>query len=206
VEHFTKKAGERGVRQAVHASSCTLQVRAGRGELYIPAQLISSNSRWHDGWFYLRNDDNRLPKFSRQVLMLRKDNWSYGVVEDDKPKLQPLLDELRRLRLCGLSVGMVAAVFHHRRVLSLMQRRLWLDEMMSGVSLEGSRMSHETLPLDEVTRRVRWMVGSFRQEDIDRVPMQLSQRFEPLVSTILLVPCSPLSLGLVDLKLIEFVM
>jgi hypothetical protein len=46
--------------------------------------------------------------------------------------------------------------------------------MMSGVLLEGSRMSHETLPLNEVTRRVRWMVGSFRQEDIDRVLMRLS--------------------------------
>jgi hypothetical protein len=52
-----------------------------------------------------------------------------------------------------------------------MQRRLWLDENTPGVSLEGSRMSHETLPLDEVARRTRWMVGSFRQEDIDRVPM-----------------------------------
>jgi hypothetical protein len=37
-------------------------VRAGRGDLYISAQLISSNSGWHDGWFYLRND--YLPSFS----------------------------------------------------------------------------------------------------------------------------------------------
>jgi hypothetical protein len=51
------------------------------------AQLISSNSGWHDGWFYLCNDDDRLPKFSDQVLMSRKDNWSYGVVVEDKPKL-----------------------------------------------------------------------------------------------------------------------
>jgi hypothetical protein len=35
-EHFAKKVAERGVRRAVHAGSCTLQVRAGRGELYIP--------------------------------------------------------------------------------------------------------------------------------------------------------------------------
>jgi hypothetical protein len=45
---------------------------------------------------------------------------------------------------------MVAAVFHRRRVLLLMQRQLWIDEMASEVSLEGSRMSHETLSLDEV--------------------------------------------------------
>jgi hypothetical protein len=44
VEHFTKKAGERGVWRAVHAGSCTLQVRAGRDDKYISVQLISSNS------------------------------------------------------------------------------------------------------------------------------------------------------------------
>jgi hypothetical protein len=48
-EHFAKKAGEQGVRRVVHARSCTLQVRVGRGEQYIPTQLISSNSGWHDG-------------------------------------------------------------------------------------------------------------------------------------------------------------
>jgi hypothetical protein len=57
-EHFTKKAGERGVWRAVHAGSCTLQVWVGRGEQYIPTQLISSNSGWDDRWFYLCNDDD----------------------------------------------------------------------------------------------------------------------------------------------------
>jgi hypothetical protein len=86
-EHFTKKADERGVRRAVHVGSYTLQVRAGRGDLYILAKLISSNSGWHDDWFYLRNDDGRLPKFSSQFLMSCKENWLYGVVEEDKLKL-----------------------------------------------------------------------------------------------------------------------
>jgi hypothetical protein len=86
----------------------------------------------------------------------------YGVVEEDKPKLQPLLDALRKLCLRGLTAGMVATTFHHRRVLPLMQRRLQLDERKPGVSLEGSRMSHETLPLDEVVRRARWVMGGFK--------------------------------------------
>jgi hypothetical protein len=81
--------------------------------------------------------------------------------------------------------GMVAAAFHRGRVLPLMQRRLRIDEMMLEASLEGSRMSHESLPLDEVTRRAWWMVGSFKQEDIDRVPMRPTQGFEPLVSVVL---------------------
>jgi hypothetical protein len=96
-KHFTKKVGERGVRRAVHAGSCTLQVWAGQGELYISVQLILSNSEWHDGWFYLSNDDDRLSKFFGRVLMSREDNWSYGVIEEEKPKLQPLLNTLRRL-------------------------------------------------------------------------------------------------------------
>jgi hypothetical protein len=80
---------------------------------------------------------------------------------------------------------MVAAMFHRRRVLSLMQRRLRIDEMTPEASLEGSQMSHESLPLNEVARRVWWMVGSFKQEDIDRVPMRPTQGFEPLVSIVL---------------------
>jgi hypothetical protein len=61
-------------------------------------QLISSNNGWHDGWFYLRNDDDRLPKFFGRVLMSHEDNWSYGIIKEEKPKLLPLLDALRRLR------------------------------------------------------------------------------------------------------------
>jgi hypothetical protein len=53
--------------------------------------------------------------------MAREENWTYDV-EDDKPKLEPLLNTLRRLRQRGLTVGMVAAAFHHRRVLPLMHR------------------------------------------------------------------------------------
>jgi hypothetical protein len=79
---------------------------------------------------------------------------------------------------------MVVAAFHHRRVLPLTQRRLWLDEMTPEALLEGSRVSHESLPLDEVTRRARWMVRSFWQEDIDWVPMRPTQGFEPLVSVV----------------------
>jgi hypothetical protein len=66
---------------------------------------------------------------------------------------------------------MVAAAFQCRRVLPLMQRRLRIDEMTPGVSLEGSQMSHESLPLNEVARHAWWMVGNFKQEDIDKVLM-----------------------------------
>jgi hypothetical protein len=76
--------------------------------------------------------------------------------------------------------------------------------MMSSVLLEGSQMSHETLPFDEVARRARWMVGSFRQEDINRVPIRPNQGFEPLMSVALPVLGSPSFLGLMDLNSSSF--
>jgi hypothetical protein len=33
-----------------------LRMKQGRGDGYIPSSLTSSNSGWHKGWFYLRND------------------------------------------------------------------------------------------------------------------------------------------------------
>jgi hypothetical protein len=51
-----------------------LQVRSGRSDQYIPAQLISSNSGWHDGWFYLRNDESQLPRYTGRVLVAREEN------------------------------------------------------------------------------------------------------------------------------------
>jgi hypothetical protein len=187
VEFFAKKAGERGARRAVPARSCVLQVRSSRSDPYIPAQLISSNSGWHNGWFYLRNDGDQLPRYTGRVLVAREENWSYGVVEDEKPKLDPLLDTLRRLRQHGLTVGMVAAAFHRRRVMPLTQRRLRLDPMTPEALLEGSRMSHESLPLDEVARRTHRMVGNIRPEDVNRVPMRPTQGFKPLVSVVVVV-------------------
>jgi hypothetical protein len=45
-------------------------------------------------------------------------------------------------------------------------------------------MSHESLPLDEVARHARQMVGSFRQEDIDWVPMHPTKKRRPCVPKI----------------------
>jgi hypothetical protein len=118
------------------------------------------------------------------VLIAREENWSYGVMEDEKLRLDPLLDALWRLHQRGLMEGMVAAAFHRRRVMPLTQRRLRLDQMTSEAPLEGSRMSHESLPLDEVARHARRMVGNFKPEDVDRVPMRPTQGFEPRVSVV----------------------
>jgi hypothetical protein len=97
-EFFAKKAEERGTRRVVRVGSCVLQVRSGQSDQYIPAQLVSSNSGWHDSWFYLRKDEGQLPRYTGRVLVAREENWSYGVVEVEKPRLDPLLVALRKLR------------------------------------------------------------------------------------------------------------
>jgi hypothetical protein len=40
----------------VMIGSANLRIKQARGDDYIPAPLTSSNSSWHRGWFYLRND------------------------------------------------------------------------------------------------------------------------------------------------------
>jgi hypothetical protein len=64
-ELFASPTGERRVRVAVRASGCILQLRQSRALQYIPAVLASSNKGWQRRWFYLRNDDERLPSFSQ---------------------------------------------------------------------------------------------------------------------------------------------
>jgi hypothetical protein len=68
----------------------------------------------------------------------------------------------------------VATVFHRRRVMPLCQRRLRLDQMTPEAPLEG------------VLRRARRMVGNFKTDEVDKVPMRPTQGFEPLISVFLL--------------------
>jgi hypothetical protein len=63
-ELFASPTGERRVHAAVRAGGCILQLRQSRVSQYIPVVLASSNKGWQRRWFYLRNDDERLPSFS----------------------------------------------------------------------------------------------------------------------------------------------
>jgi hypothetical protein len=93
-----------------------------------------------------------LARYTGRVLVAREENWSYGVTEAEKPCLDLLLAALQQLHLRGLTAAAVATAFHRRRVMSLSQRRLRLDQMTPEAPLEGSRMSHESLTLKEVLR------------------------------------------------------
>jgi hypothetical protein len=158
-ELFALTTGEKKVRMAVRAGGCTLQLRQARAQQYIPAILVSSNKGWQRRWFYLRNDDGRLPSFSQRVVTAPGSNWCYGATREKQEKLQPLLEALQELRDGGLTAAGVVAAIHRRRVLPLAERRLPLSEMMLGVDLEGSQMSSVPISADDLRRRVAGTVG-----------------------------------------------
>jgi hypothetical protein len=158
-ELFASPMGERRVRMAVRAGGCILQLRQAWVPQYIPAILASSNKGWQRRWFYLRNDDGRLPSFSKRVVTAAADNWRYGTPRDRQKNLQPLLKALEELRKGWLTAAGVVAAIHRRRVLPLTERRLPLWEMTPGFDLEGLRMSSDPLPVDDLQRRVAGTLG-----------------------------------------------
>jgi hypothetical protein len=158
-EPFALMTGEKRVRMAVRAGGCILQLRQARAQQYIPAILVSSNKGWQRRWFYLRNDDGRLPSFSQRVVIAAGSNWRYGAAREKQKNLQPLLEALQELRNGGLTAAGVVAALHRRRVLPLTERKLLLSEMIPGVDLEGSQMSSVPLAADDLHRRVAGTVG-----------------------------------------------
>jgi hypothetical protein len=158
-EPFALTTGEKRVHMAVRAGGCILQLRQARAQQYIPAILVSSNKGWQRRWFYLRNDDGRLPSFSQRVVTTAGSNWRYGAPRERQKNLQPLLEALQELRDGGFTAAGVVAAIHRRRVLPLTERRLLLSEMTPGVDLEGSQMSSIPLPADDHHRRVADTVG-----------------------------------------------
>jgi hypothetical protein len=152
------------VRMVVRAGGCTLQLRQGHAQQYIPAILVSSNKGWQHRWFYLRNDDGRLPSFSQRVVITAGSNWRWGATRERQEKPQPILQALQRLRDGGLTAAGVVAAIHRRRVLPLAERRLQLSEMRPGADLEGSQMSSASLPDDDLRK---WVVGTVERLEVD---------------------------------------
>ena len=158
-------------------------MRQDRQHLYIPAQLTSSNRRWYTSWFYLCNDDSRLPPYTGRILEDYLEKWGYGVPREDQPKLQPLLEGLERLRGRCLTAAVVVAAFHRRRVLPLMARRRRLFDMRPNEPIDGIRMSAAALFDEEILCWVREMVeGKLKSGGLTPIVMRPSQGYLSLVS------------------------
>jgi hypothetical protein len=181
-ELFALTTNAKKVRMAVRAGGCTLHLRQGRAQQYIPAILVSSNKGWQRRWFYLRNNDGRLLSFSQRVVTATGGNWSWGATRERQEKLQPILQALQKLRDGGLTAAGVVAAIHRRRVLPLAERRLQLSEMRPGVDLEGSQMSSASLPDDDLRKRVAGTVGRLDAGALTQPAMRPDHGYVSLVS------------------------
>jgi hypothetical protein len=167
---------------AVRAGGCTLQLRPGRAQQYIPASLASSNKGWQNRWFYLRNDGGMLPPFSQRVVTATGTNWRWGATRQNQEKLQPILQALQKLRDAGLTAAGVVAAIHRRRVLPLAERWLWVAEMKPGVDSEDSRMSSTSLSADDLLKRVTSTVGRPDAGALSQPAMRPDRGYVSLVS------------------------
>jgi hypothetical protein len=74
--------------------------------------MTTNNAEWTRGWFYLRNDNERLPAFTDKVLREKPDSWGWGVVHERQARLEVFIDTLQHLVKKGLMAAAVIANFH----------------------------------------------------------------------------------------------
>ena len=129
--------------------------------------MTTNNAGWTRGWFYLRNDDERLLAFTDKVLREKLDAWKWGVPLKRQPRLKVLNDALQRLARKGLTAPAVIANFHRQRVIPLMERRLAIFELTPEAAAEGSRMSSVLLSLDVAALRAKSAVSHFPSDPED---------------------------------------
>jgi hypothetical protein len=132
-ELFTQPTTEPRTRRAVRASGMSLAPRGQFKDDYIPCTMTTNNAGWERGWFYLRNAEPGLPRYTGRVFKEKPDSWGYGVSTPQHRRRQDsVLAALRSLAAQGLTAAGVLAFLHHRRVVPLMERPLCIYEMTGG--------------------------------------------------------------------------
>jgi hypothetical protein len=81
-------------------------MKQGRGDDYIPAPLTSSNSGWHKGWFFLRNDpEHALPSYTSHSIAKSQRNWADDPAKAEQENmLKSHWAVLGRLRNAGITL------------------------------------------------------------------------------------------------------
>jgi hypothetical protein len=82
--YFFKFASLKEGSRAATIGCTNLWKKQGRGDDYFPGSLTSSNSGWHKGWFYLRNDPEfALLAYTRNSIAESWRNWSDGPMKTE---------------------------------------------------------------------------------------------------------------------------
>jgi hypothetical protein len=131
VLHFFKFACLKDGSQAATIGCANLRMKQGRGDDYISLSLTSSNSGWHKGWFYLRNDPEfALPAFIGNSISQSRWNWLDGPAKAEQEKIfRDHWVVLRHLQGAGVTLSDVLGQYHARGVVPLRRRPLRLSEM-----------------------------------------------------------------------------
>jgi hypothetical protein len=114
--------------RAATIGCANLWMKQGRCDDYISAPLTSSNSVWHIGWFYLRNDpEHALPAFTGCSIVKSQRNWADGPAKTEQEKVLKFnWVVLGRLRDVGITLVEVVGQYHARGVVPLWRRPLRL--------------------------------------------------------------------------------
>jgi hypothetical protein len=158
-ELFTQLTTEQRTRRVVRAGGMWLALRGQRKDDYIPCTMTTNNAGWERGWFYLRNDEPGLPRYTGLVLRERPACWHHGVSPPQhQARLESLLAALRNLAGRGLTAEVVLAHLHHRRIVPLMERPLRIFEMTEAadpIVLARSRTLQSPLLQEYAATRAR---------------------------------------------------
>jgi hypothetical protein len=148
--------------RAATIGCANLQMKQGHGDDYIPVMLTSSNSGWHKGWFYLRNDPEfALSSYIGNTIAESRRNWANDPSKTEQEKiLKHHWAMLGRLRGARVTLAEVIGQYHTRGVVPLRRRSLHLYEMTADRAPWEGIVTASSLPSPlEVQSRVAQAIG-----------------------------------------------
>jgi hypothetical protein len=189
--YFFKFACLKEGSRAATIGCANLRMKQGRGDDYIPVSLTNSNSGWHKGWFYLRNNPEfALPAYTGNSITESQRNWSDGPAKTEQERI--LKDHwvvLRRLRGAGVTLVEVLGQYHARGVVLLRRRPLRLCKMTADQAPWAGTVTALFLPSPlEVQRRVAHAIerSTYSWTPSRLLPMLPNEGTEKFVSYYLL--------------------
>jgi hypothetical protein len=141
--------------RAATIGCANLRMKQGRGD-------DNSNSGWHKGWFYLRNDlEHALLAYTGCSIVKSQRNWADGPTKTEQEKvLKSHWAMLGCLRDAGITLVEVVGQYHARGVVPLQRRPLRLCDMIAERAPWVGTVTAPELPLPlEVQHRVAQAFG-----------------------------------------------
>jgi hypothetical protein len=89
-------AMSKGTRWPVRAGRLRFALLQRGNDMYPTFNMMTNNSNWDKGWFYIQNDGTGLPTNTGKVLTDCLLNWVFGLLDSgQQKKLDPFQNALR---------------------------------------------------------------------------------------------------------------